>query len=60
MATTFFHKTRKTFYTRAYIPKRLRSLLELWRSLDSADADEAALRSAQWGCTPTQGLSYTE
>jgi integrase len=52
VATTFFHKTRKTFYTRAYIPKRLRSLLhnrlELWRSLDTADADEAALRSAQW------------
>ncbi len=52
MATTFFHKTRKTFYTRAYIPKRLRCLLhnrlELWRSLDTADADVAALRSAQW------------
>jgi uncharacterized protein DUF6538 len=52
VSTTFFHKTRKTYYTRAYIPKRLRSLLhnrlELWRSLDTANADLAALRSAEW------------
>jgi len=52
MATLFFHKQRKTYYTRAYIPRKLRSLLhsrvELWRSLDTADADVAALRSAQW------------
>jgi hypothetical protein len=29
MATTFFHKTRMTFYTRAYIPRKLRCLLPL-------------------------------
>ena len=52
MATVFFHKRRKKFYTRAYIPQKLRRLLgnrpELWRSLNTADHDEAALRSAQW------------
>jgi hypothetical protein len=52
MATLFFHKSRKRYYTRAYIPRKLRCLLrcrvELWRSLDTADADVAALRSTQW------------
>jgi hypothetical protein len=52
MSTTFFHKGRKTYYTRAYIPRKLRRLihnrLELWRSLDTADADVAALRLALW------------
>ena len=49
MSTTFFHKRRKSFYTRAYIPRKIRGLLrnriELWRSLDTADRDEASLRS---------------
>ena len=52
MATLFFHNQRKTYHTRAYIPRQLRRLLrsrvELWRSLDTADADAATLRSAQW------------
>lgn len=52
MSTLFFHRQRKSYYTRAYIPRKIRSLLrnrlELWRSLDTADADVAALRSAQW------------
>jgi integrase len=52
MATVFFHRKRKSYYTRAYIPRKIRRLvhnrLELWRSLDTTDADVAALRSSQW------------
>jgi hypothetical protein len=52
MATIFFHSKRKTYYSRSYIPTVLRHLLhdrlELWRSLDTQDKDEAALRAAQW------------
>jgi hypothetical protein len=47
-----FHKTRRTYYHRAHVPKKLRHLLagrsEVWRSLDTADKDEAKLRSATW------------
>lgn len=52
MSTIFFHRKRKTYYTRAYVPRKIRCLLrnrlELWRSLDTTDADVAALRSSQW------------
>jgi len=52
VSTIFFHRKRKTYYTRAYIPRKIRCLLrnrlELWRSLDTTDADVAALRSSQW------------
>jgi integrase len=52
MSTIFFHSKRKTYYSRSYIPTNLRQLLsgrlELWRSLGTADKDEAAVRAAQW------------
>ena len=50
--STFLHKTRRVFYHRSGIPKRLRRLLngrsEIWRSLGTTDEDEATARSAQW------------
>jgi hypothetical protein len=52
MSTIFFHSKRKTYYSRSYIPTNLRQLLkgrlELWRSLGTADKDEASVRAAQW------------
>jgi len=48
----FLHKARRTYYHRAHVPKKLRHLLEgrseVWRSLDTANKDEAKLRSATW------------
>ena len=52
MSTIFLHPKRGSFYHRSHVPRRLRSLLngraEVWRSLDTADKDEARARSAQW------------
>lgn len=48
----FHHPTRKTYYHRAQIPRKLRQhfkgRVELWRSLRKADKDEAQARSAAW------------
>lgn len=52
MATVFHHPKRKTFYHRSIIPRRLQPYFkgreQLWRSLKTADKDEATLKSAQW------------
>lgn len=52
MATLFFHPTRQTFYYRVIIPRSLRQhfrgKIQFWRSLHTADKDEARLKSAQW------------
>ena len=52
MATTFRHPTRKTFYQRVHIPKKIRQhfqgRVEVWRSLKTADQDEASVRAAQF------------
>ena len=52
MSTIFFHSKRRTYYHRSYVPTALRALLqgrfEVWRSLDTADKDEASVRAAQW------------
>ena len=52
MSTIFLHPKRGSFYHRSHVPRRLRALLngraEVWRSLDTADKDEARARSAQW------------
>ena len=51
MSTTFFHPTRKTFYQRGRIPKNIRQhfkgRVEVWRSLRTADQEEADVRSLQ-------------
>lgn len=48
----FFHKSRRTFYYRSYVPRPLRRLLagrrEVWRSLDTNDKAEAKVRAASW------------
>ena len=58
--STFLHKTRRVFYHRSGIPKRLRRLLngrsEIWRSLGTTDEDEATARSAQWNARVQQLL----
>ena len=52
MSTIFLHPKRGSFYHRSHVPRRLRGLFngrtEVWRSLDTADKDEARARSAQW------------
>jgi integrase len=52
MSTIFLHPKRKSYYHRSYVPTVLRQLLhdrfEVWRSLDTADKDEASVRAAQW------------
>lgn len=52
MATAFRHPTRNTYYYRCRIPLNLRHFfghrVEFWRSLHTADRDEARLRSALW------------
>ena len=52
MSTIFVHPSRKSFYHRTHVPKRLRQLMagraEVWRSLDTLDKAEAKARSAAW------------
>lgn len=52
MSTHFLHLPRKAYYYRSVVPKNLRSLLngreQIWRSLKTADKDEAQARSAAW------------
>lgn len=52
MSTTFRHPTRKTFYRRVYIPQKIRQhfkgRVEVWRSLKTADAEEADLRASEF------------
>ena len=60
MSTIFLHPKRGSFYHRSHVPRRLRSLLngraEVWRSLDTADKDEArAVRPV--GCPYSTTLS---
>jgi len=55
----FLHNSRKTWYHRTTVPEKLQGLLngreQIWRSLKTADKDEARLRSAYWE-TRVQGL----
>src|SRR5215472_4940271 len=52
MSEIFLHPKRGTFYHRTNVPERLKRLLcgrrQIWRSLKTADKDEAQARSAQW------------
>ncbi|SLM46471.1 protein of unknown function [Nitrospira japonica] len=52
MSTVFRHSSRPTFYRRVHIPRKLRQhfkgRVEVWRSLRTADQDEASARSAQF------------
>jgi uncharacterized protein DUF6538 len=52
MSTAFLHPKRKTYYHRSVVPRRLMPYFkgreQLWRSLKTADKDEATLKSAQW------------
>ena len=52
MSTIFLHPKRKRYYHRSGVPARLRRLLNgrarIWRSLKTADQDEAKARSAAW------------
>jgi integrase len=52
MSTVFLHPKRKTFYHRSIVPRRLQPYFkgreQVWRSLKTADRDEATIKSAQW------------
>ena len=52
MSTVFLHPTRKTFYRRVQIPRKIRQYfkgrVEIWRSLKTSDKDEATFRAAQF------------
>ena len=52
---TVWHRTRKVYYRRVHIPRNLRQhfngRLEVWRSLKTADQEEAGLRAAQFDTT---------
>ena len=52
MSTVFLHPTRKTFYRRVQIPQKIRKhfhgRVEVWRSLKTADKDQAEVRAAQF------------
>jgi integrase len=62
MSTTFLHPTRRVYYRRVSIPKRLRpwfqNRVEVWRSLKTADKDQASLRAAHFDAA-TQRLFVT-
>ncbi|HEU4683193.1 MAG TPA: DUF6538 domain-containing protein [Nitrospira sp.] len=51
-ASPFLHPTRNVFYRRVTIPKRLRPFfndrVEVWRSLKTADKDQAEVRSSRF------------
>jgi len=48
MSTAFLHPKRKTYYHRSVVPRRLMPYFkgreQLWRSLKTADKDEATLK----------------
>jgi len=48
----FLHPTRHTYYRRVQIPKNIRQYfkgkVEVWRSLKTADKDQASVRAAQF------------
>ncbi len=50
MSTVFLHPTRKTYYRRVQIPQKIRQYFrgkgEVWRSLKTADKDQASVRAA--------------
>src|SRR6188508_3102754 len=50
MSTVFLHPTRKTYYRRVQIPRKIRPYfrgkVEVWRSLKTADKDQAQVRAA--------------
>jgi integrase len=52
MSTVFLHPTRKTYYRRVQIPQKIRQhfkgKVEVWRSLKTADKDQAEVRAAQF------------
>ena len=52
MSTHFLHHPRKNYYYRSVVPKHLRRLMngreQIWRSLKTAEQDEAKARSAAW------------
>jgi len=52
MPTTFLHPTRKTFYRRVHIPRKIRQhfkgRIEVWRILKTADAEEADLSASEF------------
>jgi hypothetical protein len=49
MSTVFLHPIRKTFYRRIQIPQKIRKhfhgRVEVWRSLKTADRDQAEIRA---------------
>ncbi len=52
MSTVFFHPDRKAYYRRVHVPRKLRQhfkgRVEVWRSLKTADRDEADLRASEF------------
>jgi integrase len=50
MSTVFLHRTRHTYYRRVQIPQKIRKhfngKVEVWRSLKTADKDQAEVRAA--------------
>jgi integrase len=62
MATVFLRSTRRIYYRRVHIPKRIRhhfrNKVEVWKSLKTAEREEASLRAAQFDVT-TQRLFLT-
>jgi integrase len=50
MSTVFLHPTRKTYYRRVQIPQKIRKhfngRVEVWRSLKTADKDQAEVRAS--------------
>jgi integrase len=52
MSTVFLHPTRRTYYCRVQIPQKIRKhfhgRVEVWRSLKTADKDQAEVRAAQF------------
>ena len=52
MSHIFLHRKPGIYYHRSNVPERLKRLVrgraQIWRSLKTADKDEATARSAQW------------
>ena len=60
--SVFYHRPRKSFYARVYLPISIRSYfkgrIQCWRSLGTKDKHRAGVKAAQWN-SRLQQLFYT-